>query len=219
MSDEANDGLVSTIVTLIDGVGGIVGLPPVLGTVDSVRKLIKANSDQILNEKIEAFFTNYSTLSNETKRQFIEILKDRDKDFIKRTLDVIARLDGVEKATILGILFEATVLGKVHRSEFRRISFMVDRTYITDLEVLYSYYGIPEWNIHLEDNSKERHTQKDLMQLYALGYLLPLETTIDADSSFGSPEVKYELTYIGEKFMDNALRQYFENRDKPKESK
>lgn len=113
---------------------------PVFGTLSAFYKAGIEIRQQIFIRKIVNFLQELSNTSLEKRQRFIEDIERNPKqkqDFGETLLLLIERADHLQKPKILGCLLKHHILDDISYEDVMRLSFIVDRVYISDLNHLF----------------------------------------------------------------------------------
>lgn len=118
---------------------GILKDIPVFGTLTKLYSVGATIHGKILEKKILKFLYELDKISFEKRTCFVEKLK-RDRKFEQRVgehlLLILERLDDMNKPQILARIFSALINKKIDYEMFVRLSSVVDKTLISDLNKL-----------------------------------------------------------------------------------
>ena len=111
---------------------------PVIGSAFKMVNMTQKISDFFFTKKILKFLFEFKDISLEQRTKFIEKFENtvKTKKIGEKTLIILNKLDDADKATILGKLFKSAIEGEIEMSEFIRLSHIVDRAYLDDLNAL-----------------------------------------------------------------------------------
>ncbi|WP_245521811.1 hypothetical protein [Rhizobium leguminosarum] len=130
MGDIALDGLISS--GAMDGV-------PVLGAVVSIARSGRAVRDLVFQRKVVAFLVSFASGSDPSSRQkFVRNIETKDDGhrFGETILLLLERMDDLSKPAIVGRLMAAAAREDLSLAEAMRISRIVDRAFVEDLQLL-----------------------------------------------------------------------------------
>lgn len=98
--------------------------------------------ESIYLKKVAKFLLEISTLSETEREGFIDELEknSQKRKFQEAVLVILERLDDMEKPAIMGRLSKALIQKQIDFATWQRLCHSVDRTFITDLKTLPSYY-------------------------------------------------------------------------------
>ena len=180
ISDTAFDALIDS-----DAINGI----PVLGFLNSVRKINNSIQDYMLAKKMYKFLYNTSNLSIAEKAGFVVDLEEVSHERAFETLFLlIDRIDNVNKIGILTNLIRSRVWGHISIEDFVRLTIVLERIPYPDLKYIKNY---------LENCDEPGVTE----MLNAAGILYA--SVVGNDS-------QYKLNSIGEKFLKYGLDYEFD---------
>jgi len=121
---------------------GILRDIPVLNTIVSFYKAGVEIHHQLFLTKIINFLKELSNTPLEKREKFVEEIKrnpTQEREFEKTLLLLIDRADSLQKPSILGKLLKHHILGNISYEDATRLSYMVDRVYISDLSYLLNF--------------------------------------------------------------------------------
>lgn len=111
---------------------------PVFGIAFKGYSLYKKLTETFFTKKLLNFLFELKDIPQFERENFISELESK-KETSKageKLLITLNRLNDTEKAAIIGRLFKKTILGKIEFNDFNRLSYIIDNTYIEDLESL-----------------------------------------------------------------------------------
>lgn len=163
----------------------------------SLLKLWRAGShvkDYLFARKVSKLLAPLATIPEKDRQEFVDRL-NRDPKFKQRVgehlLMVIDRLDDMGKPELVARALKAYILGRINFESFQRLTFAVDRCFITDLP-------------HLKDTDRPAsYPQVVAMNLSACGILEV--ATIPSIRAEGVRN-QYSLTDLGRLLLDVVLR-------------
>jgi hypothetical protein len=121
---------------------GILRDIPVLNTIVAFYKAGVEIHHQLFLTKIINFLKELSNTPLEKREKFVEEIKrnpTQEREFEKTLLLLIDRADSLQKPSILGKLLKHHILGNISYEDATRLSYMVDRVYISDLSYLLNF--------------------------------------------------------------------------------
>jgi hypothetical protein len=101
-----------------------------------------ALQQQLFTKKIQNFLEELSNVSYEERLKFVEWMDQNPKqegEYGETLLLLIDRADSLKKPSILGRLLKHHILGNISSEDAMRLSFIVDRVYMSDLNYLTSF--------------------------------------------------------------------------------
>ena len=137
---------------------------PIVKSLLAVYKVGISIKERYTIKKMLKFLIALEEIPEKEKSDFLNKLSKNDKysnDFLEKLLVILERLDDLEKATIIGNLFKATIKGEVKMLEFTKLSSIVDRSFIQDLKV----FCLREGNKEIKESEKELIFTFQKMQL------------------------------------------------------
>ncbi len=117
---------------------GVFRSIPVLNTIASVYKAGVDIRQRILMKKIAKFLQELSSIPVDKCEKFVEKIGDKRK-FGEAWFLLIERAESLDKLPILGRLLKQHILGNISYEDVTRLSFIVDRVYICDLNYLLQF--------------------------------------------------------------------------------
>ena len=128
---------------LNEGIGRDI---PFFNTFHDLCKIGVTMQQILFIKKIEDFLRELSNVSPEKRRKFVEEIEknpQKKRIFGEFLLLQIDRADSLEKPSILGRLLKHHILENISYDDAMRLSFIVDRVYMSDLNYLTSFtFGI-----------------------------------------------------------------------------
>jgi hypothetical protein len=116
---------------------GIVKDIPVLRTLVSIAKLTKNVRDRLYLKKMSRFLVQLAGTTQEQREEFIRKYCCNKKRFEETILLILEQADRISKATLIGKIFKACILGKIRYEDALLLSDMVNRCFWSDLETLF----------------------------------------------------------------------------------
>lgn len=119
--------------------GGVLDGIPVVGMASKAIKSIFILNGQLNLRKVACFMLQLKDIPQAERERFVHQYDEQPKEKKKLAEQVallLSKLDDMEKADILGLLFKHLVAGKVDYDSFRRYAIMLDRTHLPDLVAL-----------------------------------------------------------------------------------
>jgi len=181
---------------------------PVVKTILAVRKGILGLKGSHLVQKIIRFLKRLEDVSEDEKKAFLEKLAT-DEKYTTQVMDnlllLLDRLDDADKATIVGELFKSLIRGSLTVDEFKKLSSIVEKAFISDLQALMKVGK----NFGSLKFAKPKALTSDIMkQLAALGLLTELimanNLVHQARYGGGAPpsyHFEYTINPLGAKFL------------------
>jgi hypothetical protein len=118
---------------------GVLREIPVVNNVYNLYQAGVAIKQQLFTKKIIKFLEPLSNVSDEERQKFVEEMDQNPKKkrvFGETLLLLIDRADSLEKPLIVGSLWQHHILGNISYEDAMRLSFIVDRVYMSDLNYL-----------------------------------------------------------------------------------
>jgi len=111
---------------------------PVFGIGFKSYTLYKKITESFFTRKLLKFLFELTDVPQAKREEFIAELesKNETKKAGEKLLITLNRLNDVDKVTIIGKLFKKTILGKITFDNFKRLTYIIDNTYLEDLELL-----------------------------------------------------------------------------------
>lgn len=178
---------------------------PIIGLVYKTQRIVQKIEDYRFTKKVLRFLFELKTLDTQTKEKFIEKIEaeKEHKDVGEKILLTIHRLDEINKATIIGKLFLASIKEQIELNDFLRLAKIVENTFLEDLlllkdnkrlykvptEIKLSLYQGQLLNQKIKDNRKR---EDHLTKKYNSNLIIP--------SNF-----EYELNKYGDILIDYGL--------------
>lgn len=173
---------------------------PIIGSLIGVIKTGKYIKEQLLMKKILHFFKEVKNIPTNKKTDFINKLNNDTKYRAKveeSLLLIIDRLNDYSKSEYIGKLFVATILGKIDYNTFLKLSNIIDRCYIGDLDNLIPFYDGNIKSIDIDD----------IDILYNLGVLINTGVSgktffYDEGKSVPNKKPQYEINKYGKLIVE-----------------
>ncbi len=177
---------------------------PIIGTAFKSYSLAKNITENFFAKKLLRFLFHLKDIPKVEREKFVTELETakESKKVSEKLLNILNRLDDLNKASTLGKLFKFYLKGDINQSDFFRLSSFVDRIYIEDLIVLFNSddpdllsNGIKEvlaqvglFNRQIKDNRE--FEQRERIELGKPNYTIPatFEYTFN---KFGELLIKY----------------------------
>ena len=111
---------------------------PIFGIGFKSYSIYKKITESFFTKKLLKFLFELKDIPQAKKEEFIATLesKNETEKAGEKLLVTLNRLNDVDKATIVGKLLKKTILGKMTFDNFKRLTYMIDNTYLEDLELL-----------------------------------------------------------------------------------
>lgn len=189
---------------------GIVKDIPIIGAIAKFYSLGITIRDRIFEIKILKFLKGLEDIPIEKREAFVKKIsgsKKFERKVGQHLLVVLERIDDLDKPALLSKIFAAFVNEEISYDFFRRLSFVVDKLFLPDLEWLHLYHESPRYD---EDIS---------ISLSNLG--LVFLSVLDGGNAFteslyagnlrdkglsatnpGNSSSKFSITPLGEKFLE-----------------
>jgi hypothetical protein len=107
---------------------------PIIDTIVKAFKVVGSIRDRLYLEKLVWFLLRIGETNQKQREDFVrENCKDT-KRFEETILLIIEQADRIEKASLIGKIFKACILGKFSYEEALKLSNMVNRSFWGDLE-------------------------------------------------------------------------------------
>jgi hypothetical protein len=174
----------------ITDIGTVLEAFPVLGIgVKAVRAGFSIR-DRTFLSKLGLFLLELKKVSTEERYQFVRKF-DGDPAFKKRVGEqlilLLDRCDDFQKATVLGQLFRAYLVGRADYNLFRRLAGIIDRAYLPDISLL---------NRFKDDTGGD----DAVVALEALG--LVYHSALRGGDASGRAVQGYSITSLGQRLAD-----------------
>lgn len=174
---------------------------PVVGTFFKVTKGIQDIRDRAAFARVQAFVTAFSSVKHDTWTKWRKKVSEEPEETRKvgETLFlVVERLDSLEKAEILGLLFLAYLDAKISSEDLRRLTLAVNLAFADDLLRFAEVEKLEDPNRSMNPGGTQ---YPFLLPLAAAGLTHPISGQRIDDSS----KTYYVASPVGEKFW-TALR-------------
>lgn len=174
---------------------GVLKEIPFLGVLYKSIKAAKGLREAIFAKKVYKFLSELKSISQEQREEFIFKLEDNKEYKSKvgeKIIVLLEQLDDIDKSTIIGSLFKYTILKEITYDDFLRLSSIVQRAFLPDLNRLNLAHNL----------SKE--TEEHFVNLGIMTMKLE-ETTYSSDFSSNQirrepiMSLRYELNSLGRK--------------------
>lgn len=121
---------------------------PVFNTIVALYQAGVEIRQQLFTKKILKFLRELSNIPFEERQKFVEEIEGnprQKREFGETLILLLDRADSLQKPSILGRLLKYHILGSISYEDVTRLSFIVDRVYISDLNYLRKFKdGIQE---------------------------------------------------------------------------
>lgn len=121
---------------------GVLRDIPFVNTIYNMYQSGVAMQQHLFIKKIENFLRELSNVSSEERLKFVEWMDQNPKqkgEFGETLLLLIDRADSLEKPSILARLLRHHILGNISYDNATRLSSIVDRVYMSDLNYLTTF--------------------------------------------------------------------------------
>jgi len=118
---------------------------PIVNILHSSYQIGVAIDQQLFTKKIQNFLEELSNVSYEERLKFVEWIEQMEQNpkekgkFGETLLLLIDSADSLEKPSIVGRLFKHHILEKISYEDAMRLSYIVNRVYMSDLNYLTSF--------------------------------------------------------------------------------
>jgi len=111
---------------------------PVIGTLYKAYDAAKKISAKFYIIKVQKFFAETADIPQEARETFVASLDEEGKEIalFEAIQLIIDRLNDERKASLIGKLFRAYVLGEIYQHDFMRYCFIVEAVYVDDFMCL-----------------------------------------------------------------------------------
>jgi len=123
---------------------GIIKDIPILRTIISLAKTGLNFRDRLYVKKLANFLIQIGTTTQEQRKEFIKKYCEDNKKFEEAVLLILENSDRIEKASLIGKIFKACILGMISYADTLQISEMVNRAYWADLKHMFEDKGSEE---------------------------------------------------------------------------
>lgn len=172
---------------------------PLIGVIAKTVGAAFAIRDRIFAKKVLQFLAQLDDIPQHKKQEFVDSLKDKkERRKTGETLILlIDRLDDIDKAEILGRLFSAYIEQKVSYDDFRRLSTIISRVFMPDLQLILKEYSRAKQGRTIDPSFV--HEELSSVGLMEIPYIVD-----------GTP---YRLTDYANKLVEFALNERLEEND------
>lgn len=117
---------------------GILKDLPIIGAIVGLWKAGVSIKDAIFFRKLLAFLTDLASVPQAKRAEMITSLNSEDatESAGEKLLTLLERLDSAAKANLLGKSFKLLAAGTISAEEFWRVSFVLDRLPLSDVQAL-----------------------------------------------------------------------------------
>lgn len=182
------DATIDTAEAFLDGLtsmGEVVEAFPVFGTVAKLIRTGFSIHDRLFMQKMAKFLLELQQVSVDERYTFVRDM-DGDPTFKKKVgaklVLLLDRVDDLEKASVLGKLFRAYLVGWVDYTLFGRLAGIVDRAYLPDLN-------------RLQRRNDEVSGDDAILALESLG--LMYQSAFDGGNARGESNHQYRVSALG----------------------
>jgi hypothetical protein len=122
---------------------------PVFNTISALHKVGMEIRQRLFTKKVIIFLRELSNIPIEEREKFVKKIEQNPKqkqEFGETLLMLIDRADSLQKPAILGRLLKHHILGNISYDDATRLSFIVDRVYISDLNFLLKFISGAQTN-------------------------------------------------------------------------
>jgi len=176
---------------------GVLREIPVVNSLYNLGKATVAISQGLFIKKLIKFLGELSNVSYEKRQSFLEVIDknpQKKRAFEETLLLLIERADSLEKPSILGRLLKHHILGNISYEDAMRLSDIVNRVYMSDLNYLTRF-------------SSDLKSNPDLAASLQSAGLLKLALSMDF-GYLGQPSpagIIYELNDYGKMLLQYGL--------------
>lgn len=187
-----NFGAISEALLDSEIVDGVIQNIPFFDILYKTGKIALSVRDKIFEKKLLYFLLELKDIPADKRNNFIQELEEKSGQRAGETLlMLIERLDNVRKTKIIANLLKAKINGDINIEKFLRLSAIVDRGFLNDLEKL-SLFKSPE-GAYEEDISESLHS---LGLLYI--FVSEFVDTIDQNNpTFNNSGNNFKITNTG----------------------
>ncbi|MCR5890397.1 hypothetical protein LRS06_21960 [Hymenobacter sp. J193] len=186
------DATVDTAEAFLDGLtamGDVMEAFPVFGTLVKLIRTGFSIHDRLFMQKMATFLLELKNVSVDERYRFVRDM-DGDPAFKKKVgaklILLLDRVDDLEKASVLGKLFRAYLVGRADYVLFGRLASIVDRAYLPDLA-------------QLQRRDDEVSGDDAVIALESLG--LMYQSGIDGGNFMGESDHKYRVSDLGKQLV------------------
>jgi hypothetical protein len=176
---------------------GVLREIPVVNSLYNLGKATVAISQGLFIKKLIKFLGELSNVSYEKRQSFLEVIDknpQKKRAFEETLLLLIDRADSLEKPSILGRLLKHHILGNISYEDAMRLSDIVNRVYMSDLNYLTRF-------------SSDLKSNPDIAASLQSAGLLKLALSMDF-GYLGQPSpagIIYELNEYGKMLLQYGL--------------
>jgi hypothetical protein len=207
VGDNLKDMIIDSAEIALDNFleDGVLKEIPFFGLLYKGTKTIIGIKENIFAKKIYKFLIEIKDIPQSEREIFINKLEENDEFRQKvgeKLIVLIEQLDDLEKPTIIGKLFKANIEGNLSYYEFLKLSMVVQKSFLPDINKLRISH---KFNI-----SKEDSEQYVSLGIYSMKVVqddtLARVTREQLSPSNISFKMKYEINYLGRKLIDFGLK-------------
>ncbi len=170
---------------------GILKDLPIVNSFIQTAKFGMAIRDRELLKKILIFLNETKSISTNEKIEFLEkYYEGKEEKFGERLLIILDRIDEIDKTKVIANLYKNTLLEKISKEDFYRLSGIIEKAFLEDL---------------LELSNKEKNNEiKDFYTGHNdKSFILSNLGLFNVKSGFGS--LVFELNNFGKKIIKHGL--------------
>lgn len=168
---------------------GILKDIPLVGSIVSLSKFGLEVSNHLFLKKVFKFLTQLEKTTIEERKKFL-IKVSKEEDYNKKVgqalLLIIDKLEDLEKPEIIGKLLVASINGELKYQDFLRLSYIVQRLFVPDIELLKS----------MIEGKEVSYREKE--ELFLSGLLI----TVDTGGARFDGRSEFAVGELGKKFIE-----------------
>jgi len=174
---------------------GVLRDIPIVGSIVKISKAVGSIRDRLYLKKLLHFLHKVGETTQQEREAFIEDNCQETKQFEETVLLILERSDRIEKATLIGKIFKACILGKLRYADALKLSEMTNRAFWGDMVAM----------LELKDSKQHNH-----QHLFTAGLFSIDESPMMCDTA---GKVKYrrnDYAFV----LQEIYREDYENLDK-----
>jgi hypothetical protein len=175
---------------------GLLRDVPFVGWIAKLASVKTSISDHLFLSKILRFLQRLESLDDEKKKGFSEQIRN-DRDYARKVgekvIFALDRIEDPEKSDILAVCFDHFITGHIDYDEFSEISYVIDRSMLTDLHLI----------------AEKKRQNLDFGRLVSSGLAdFGIEPAINEHEE---PSIGYKLSSVAEKIARIMAGEYREH--------
>ena len=175
---------------------------PIFGIGIKGFSLYQKITEAFFTKKLLKFLIELKNIPLAERKKFINELESKNEtaNAGERLLITLNRLDDENKATLIGKLFNHTILGKLNYDEFKRLTHIIDNAYIDDLNLLKNNPHLSYINPDVKSNL---HQLGLLNQSVSdLGEEMKFRQRVSGSTDGAKIKLLFKINAIGLKFIE-----------------